>query len=76
MLMLMRRVVCVPRMVIMVGSWLITLYTLWQLCAMHEVNGKRFNRYHELGQVQHTPHTQAKMPNFKFSDVLTFTCSI
>ena len=35
----------------MVGSWLITLYTLWQLCAMHEVNGKRFNRYHELGQV-------------------------
>lgn len=38
---------------IMVSSWIITLYTLWQLCSMHEMNGKRFNRYHELGQVSH-----------------------
>ena len=72
----MLRSVVGPRMVIMVGSWLITLYTLWQLCSMHEVNGKRFNRYHELGQVQHTPHTQANMPNAKFFVVLTFICSI
>ena len=32
-------------------SWVITLYTLWQLVEMHEmVPGKRFDRYHELGQ--------------------------
>ncbi|KAK9904954.1 hypothetical protein WJX75_006393 [Coccomyxa subellipsoidea] len=37
-------------MFVMVSSWIITLYTLWQLCSMHEINGKRFNRYHELGQ--------------------------
>ena len=27
-----------------------TLYTLWQMCALHQVEGRRFNRYHELGQ--------------------------
>jgi hypothetical protein len=42
-------------MVIMVGSWFMTLYTLWQLCDMHEIGGKRFNRYHELGQVTDHP---------------------
>ena len=32
-------------------SWCITLYTLWQMVEMHEmVPGKRFDRYHELGQ--------------------------
>lgn len=32
-------------------SWIITLYTLWQMVEMHEmVPGKRFDRYHELGQ--------------------------
>ncbi|KAK9076198.1 hypothetical protein SSX86_004531 [Deinandra increscens subsp. villosa] len=32
-------------------SWVITLYTLWQMVEMHEmVPGKRFDRYHELGQ--------------------------
>ncbi|XP_076889477.1 lysine histidine transporter 1-like [Bidens hawaiensis] len=32
-------------------SWVITLYTLWQMVQMHEmVPGKRFDRYHELGQ--------------------------
>ncbi|CAD6246520.1 unnamed protein product [Miscanthus lutarioriparius] len=36
---------------IMVLSWIITLYTLWQMVEMHEmVPGKRFDRYHELGQ--------------------------
>nr|GME09506.1 lysine histidine transporter 1-like [Ipomoea batatas] len=36
---------------IMVISWIITLYTLWQMVQMHEmVEGKRFDRYHELGQ--------------------------
>ncbi|TKW24970.1 hypothetical protein SEVIR_3G085600v4 [Setaria viridis] len=34
-----------------VMSFVITLYTLWQLVEMHElVPGKRFDRYHELGQ--------------------------
>lgn len=32
-------------------SWAITLFTLWQMVQMHEmVPGKRFDRYHELGQ--------------------------
>ncbi|XVF49679.1 hypothetical protein PTKIN_Ptkin04bG0032200 [Pterospermum kingtungense] len=40
-----------PGVVIMVMSWVITLYTLWQMVEMHEmVPGKRFDRYHELGQ--------------------------
>lgn len=38
-------------MVILIMSWIITLYTLWQMVEMHEmVPGKRFDRYHELGQ--------------------------
>ncbi|EES17926.1 lysine histidine transporter 2 [Sorghum bicolor] len=37
--------------VAVVMSFVITLYTLWQLVQMHEmVPGKRFDRYHELGQ--------------------------
>jgi amino acid permease len=37
--------------VILILSWIITLYTLWQMVEMHEmVPGKRFDRYHELGQ--------------------------
>ncbi|KAJ6314798.1 hypothetical protein OIU78_018307 [Salix suchowensis] len=40
-----------PGTVILVLSWAITLYTLWQMVEMHEmVPGKRFDRYHELGQ--------------------------
>ncbi|KAF5746493.1 putative amino acid transporter [Tripterygium wilfordii] len=40
-----------PGVTIMVLSWIITLYTLWQMVEMHEmVPGKRFDRYHELGQ--------------------------
>ncbi|GLT71801.1 hypothetical protein SLA2020_437940 [Shorea laevis] len=40
-----------PGVVIMILSWIITLYTLWQMVEMHEmVPGKRFDRYHELGQ--------------------------
>lgn len=36
---------------ILILSWFITLYTLWQMVEMHEmVPGKRFDRYHELGQ--------------------------
>ena len=34
----------------MVLSWFTSLYTLRQLVAMHEMDGKRFSRYHELGQ--------------------------
>ncbi|ONK57759.1 uncharacterized protein A4U43_C09F3800 [Asparagus officinalis] len=35
----------------LIASWLITFYSLWQLVEMHEeVPGKRFDRYHELGQ--------------------------
>ncbi|KAF6150513.1 hypothetical protein GIB67_030314, partial [Kingdonia uniflora] len=40
-----------PGVAILIISWIITLYTLWQMVEMHEmVPGKRFNRYHELGQ--------------------------
>lgn len=40
-----------PGVTVMVVSWIITLYTLWQMVEMHEmVPGKRFDRYHELGQ--------------------------
>ncbi|GFP88349.1 lysine histidine transporter 2 [Phtheirospermum japonicum] len=40
-----------PGITLLVLSWMITLYTLWQMVEMHEtVPGKRFDRYHELGQ--------------------------
>ncbi|XP_038895473.1 lysine histidine transporter 2-like [Benincasa hispida] len=40
-----------PGVVVIALSWIITLYTLWQMVEMHEVvPGKRFDRYHELGQ--------------------------
>uniref|UniRef100_A0A2N9FJF8 Amino acid transporter transmembrane domain-containing protein n=1 Tax=Fagus sylvatica TaxID=28930 RepID=A0A2N9FJF8_FAGSY len=40
-----------PGIAVLVMSWMITLYTLWQMVEMHEiVPGKRFDRYHELGQ--------------------------
>ncbi|KAL2500349.1 Lysine histidine transporter 1 [Forsythia ovata] len=40
-----------PGVVVLIISWIITLYTLWQMVEMHEmVPGKRFDRYHELGQ--------------------------
>lgn len=35
----------------LIVSWVVTLYTLWQMVEMHEiVPGKRLDRYHELGQ--------------------------
>ncbi|KAJ9564324.1 hypothetical protein OSB04_000290 [Centaurea solstitialis] len=40
-----------PGVTILILSWVITLYTLWQMVEMHEmIPGKRFDRYHELGQ--------------------------
>eukprot|EP00891_Asterochloris_glomerata_P003664 jgi/Astpho2/3664/Aster-07865 len=37
--------------VVMTLSWVATLYSLWQMVDMHQIaGGKRFNRYHELGQ--------------------------
>ncbi|KAL3526151.1 hypothetical protein ACH5RR_014523 [Cinchona calisaya] len=40
-----------PGVTVLIISWIITLYTLWQMVEMHEmVPGKRFDRYHELGQ--------------------------
>ncbi|XP_059657749.1 lysine histidine transporter 1-like [Cornus florida] len=40
-----------PGVTMLVLSWIVTLYTLWQMVEMHEmVPGKRFDRYHELGQ--------------------------
>ncbi|XP_049346551.1 lysine histidine transporter 1-like isoform X1 [Solanum verrucosum] len=40
-----------PGVTVMIVSWIITLYTLWQMVEMHEmIPGKRFDRYHELGQ--------------------------
>lgn len=41
--------------VIMVLSWVTSLYTLWQLVELHEFKGHRFNRYHELGQYAFGP---------------------
>ncbi|KAE8688172.1 Lysine histidine transporter-like 1 [Hibiscus syriacus] len=39
------------RVTILILSWVVTLYTLWQMVQMHEmVPGRRFDRYHELGQ--------------------------
>ncbi|KAL3533394.1 hypothetical protein ACH5RR_006915 [Cinchona calisaya] len=39
-----------PGITIMILSWVITLYTLWQMVEMHEVVlRKRLDRYHELG---------------------------
>ncbi|XP_057741156.1 lysine histidine transporter 2-like [Arachis stenosperma] len=37
---------------VMILSWIITLYTLWQMVEMHEMvpGGKRNDRYHQLGQ--------------------------
>jgi hypothetical protein len=40
-------------MALLAMSWVVTLFTLWQLVEMHELEaepGRRFNRYHELGQ--------------------------
>ncbi|GAB4840567.1 Lysine histidine transporter 1 [Ancistrocladus abbreviatus] len=40
-----------PGVAVMILSWAITLFTLWQMVEMHEmVPGRRFDRYHELGQ--------------------------
>ncbi|XP_030450140.1 lysine histidine transporter 1-like [Syzygium oleosum] len=40
-----------PGVAVLVLSWIITLYTLWQMVEMHEmIPGKRFDRYHELAQ--------------------------
>ncbi len=40
-----------PGVVVLTLSWVITFFTLWQMVQMHEmVPGKRFDRYHELGQ--------------------------
>ncbi|KAL2457866.1 Lysine histidine transporter 1 [Abeliophyllum distichum] len=40
-----------PGVLVLIISWIITLYTLWQMVEMHEmVPGRRFDRYHELGQ--------------------------
>ncbi|KAL5991148.1 Lysine histidine transporter 1 [Asimina triloba] len=40
-----------PGIAVLIISWIITLYTLWEMVEMHEmVPGRRFDRYHELGQ--------------------------
>ncbi|XP_057416178.1 lysine histidine transporter 2 [Lotus japonicus] len=40
-----------PGAVILILSWIITLFTLWQMVEMHEMTpGVRYDRYHELGQ--------------------------
>jgi len=41
----------VPGVLMLLLSWLLTFYTLWQLVEMHElVPGKRFDRYYEIGE--------------------------
>ncbi|KAF3781429.1 Lysine histidine transporter-like 6 [Nymphaea thermarum] len=45
-----------PGVLVLVLSWGITLYTSWQLIQLHEhVPGRRFSRYHELGQYAFGP---------------------
>lgn len=42
-----------PGVTVLVASWVITLFTLWQMVQMHEMKdtpGVRYDRYHELGQ--------------------------
>ncbi|KAK7280900.1 hypothetical protein RIF29_08462 [Crotalaria pallida] len=40
-----------PGVTALVLSWIITLFTLWQMVEMHEmIPNKRLDRYHELGQ--------------------------
>ncbi|KAK7291569.1 hypothetical protein RIF29_06815 [Crotalaria pallida] len=40
-----------PGITLLVLSWLCTFYTAWQMIELHESEcGKRFDRYHELGQ--------------------------
>ncbi|XP_020554351.1 lysine histidine transporter-like 1 isoform X2 [Sesamum indicum] len=40
-----------PGVAVLVISWIVTLYSLWQMVEMHEIApGKRLDRYHELGQ--------------------------
>ncbi|MED6167571.1 Lysine histidine transporter 1 [Stylosanthes scabra] len=40
-----------PGITVLVLSWICTLYTAWQMIWMHEdESGKRYDRYHELGQ--------------------------
>ncbi|CAN5952786.1 unnamed protein product [Sphagnum jensenii] len=40
-----------PGIVLLILSWVIALFNLWKMVEMHEiVPGKRFDRYHELGQ--------------------------
>ncbi|XP_058108968.1 lysine histidine transporter-like 6 [Magnolia sinica] len=45
-----------PGAVVLVMSWCITLYTMWQMVELHEcVPGIRFDRYYELGQYAFGP---------------------
>jgi amino acid permease len=40
-----------PGIVVLILSWIVTLFSFWQLIQLHErPPNKRFNRYHELGQ--------------------------
>ncbi|KAK3413041.1 hypothetical protein EUGRSUZ_I01675, partial [Eucalyptus grandis] len=40
-----------PGAAVLVLSWMITLYTMWQMVEMHEmVPEKRFDKYHEMAQ--------------------------
>ncbi|KAH9549764.1 hypothetical protein CY35_10G036700 [Sphagnum magellanicum] len=40
-----------PGIVVLILSWIITLFSFWQLIQLHErIPNRRFNRYHELGQ--------------------------
>ncbi|KAK7334434.1 hypothetical protein VNO80_26191 [Phaseolus coccineus] len=45
----------IPGVLMLVISWLLTFYTLWQLVEMHEMDGKRFDRYFEMGEHLYGP---------------------
>ncbi|KAL6498421.1 hypothetical protein OROHE_026689 [Orobanche hederae] len=41
----------IPGIIVIIISWLVTWYTVWQLVQLHESDtGQRFDRYTELGQ--------------------------
>ncbi|GMN42680.1 hypothetical protein TIFTF001_011888 [Ficus carica] len=57
-----------PGVAVLVMSWIITWYTLWQMVEMHEmVPGKRFDRYHELGQ--HAPSEKSLVSTLCYSTI-------
>ncbi len=61
----------------MLVAWIATIYGLWQLIELHEIKGRRFNRYHELGQyalgkprAEHAPGRMSVTNYYRFKVIL------